>query len=1079
MTSLRNKIVSLALIAVILVSTFPTAVLATELESKDSDSIAVEEIENESSIMETFIDEEASEESIINSSDNIETYGISAPTYIFGVDFEQKKINYTDITVTLPSYEALMELGLADSITVTATMSYKGKTVQSAKKTVALSKIKAGSFTMTLPTYGKFDVTATFSNGGKVVATNYKQMVGIVAEEYNLAILNATFPVTQFTLSLWDIKENSNGEPIPTFVSLSRNAAYDWNKLPKNVYGLPLIEDGAQADYSFTKKQAMYCDFVRDLYTLNPDSKFNLYTVDYSISSVLMIMYKNNIPIKNYSIYVMSDGTASYYNFNNMFNDSNAQATYSKMAAEWNNLKKSYGSGSYVSLKDNLSKYTGSSDTTGMKNYAYVIIKEEKDARTAAGCSTTVEWWLTRNDTLLSEDTAFQTEARSYVTIKNLAQALSHLTEAEGAEFKALFHFSEEMFSEAEKQNKKAMMILGTRVTNEKNFMDYARFVMAYYGDKYVYYYKGHPGSPTGLYPSKQEELDALNIIDIDSSIAAEIILYFNPDISMSGYGSTTFLSASSETACGLFGMSKADAYADINNTGAYADRPDFFISPITDFTTAEGKLCNKNNTNYLVEFQDNSGNDIAIYDATAQVIYYYKISSGKYVLTGKTVTKAPVAVAKPGYNEVSLTWSPVDGADKYRVYSYNNSTGEYTRLTETTATSYKHKGLKDGTTYTYLVRSFEANVGSAYTKSNHVSATTAPAAPVVKTKSTTNSITLSWNPVKGADKYRIYEFNTDTNQFVTLGYTTETSTTISKLKAGTSYKYLVRAYNNAGYSNFTRSENLITVKTLCEAPKVIANGGSKSVTINWTPAFGATSYKVYSYNPSTGKYTGLANTKKTSYTVTDLKDGTSYTYLVRAYNGTDSSLYSNKNLVSVKTKCAAPKVTYTATASSITLNWKAVTGATSYRIYSYNTKTGQYTGLANTSKTSFTVTGLKSGTSYTYLVRANNGAVYSPYSSKDNVSAMTLCSAPKVTATAGRNSVTLNWKPVTGAKQYRIYSYDPKTGTYTGLGNTTGTSFTATGLKRGTNYTYLVRAYNGTAYSTYTRDNNLSVKTK
>ena len=91
----------------------------------------------------------------------------------------------------------------------------------------------------------------------------------------------------------------------------------------------------------------------------------------------------------------------------------------------------------------------------------------------------------------------------------------------------------------------------------------------------------------------------------------------------------------------------------------------------------------------------------------------------------------------------------------------------------------------------------------------------------------------------------------------------------------------------------------------------------------------------------------------------------------------------------------------------------------------------------------------------------------------------MTLCAAPKVTATAGRNSVTLNWKPVTGAKSYRIYSYDPKTGTYTGLGNTTSTSFTATGLKRGTNYTYLVRAYNGTAYSTYTPANNLSIKTK
>ena len=191
MTSLSKKILSLALIAVMLVSTFPTLAFAEESESNYLDSIVTEDIENEHSVHELIVEEEAYEESTVTSTDNIETFGISAPTYIFGVDFEQKKINYTDIIVTLPSYETLMELGLADSMTVMATMSYKGKTVQSAKKTVSLSKIKDGSFTMKLPSYGKFDVTATFSKGDKVVATNYKQMVGIVAEEYNLAILNA------------------------------------------------------------------------------------------------------------------------------------------------------------------------------------------------------------------------------------------------------------------------------------------------------------------------------------------------------------------------------------------------------------------------------------------------------------------------------------------------------------------------------------------------------------------------------------------------------------------------------------------------------------------------------------------------------------------------------------------------------------------------------------------------------------------------------------------------------------------------------------------------------------------------
>src|SRR5699024_11287736 len=46
----------------------------------------------------------------------------------------------------------------------------------------------------------------------------------------------------------------------------------------------------------------------------------------------------------------------------------------------------------------------------------------------------------------------------------------------------------------------------------------------------------------------------------VDSSVAAELILFFNPEISMSGYSSSTFNSASREMACGLFSSTKSEA---------------------------------------------------------------------------------------------------------------------------------------------------------------------------------------------------------------------------------------------------------------------------------------------------------------------------------------------------------------------------------------------------------------------------------------------------------------------------------------------------------------------------------------
>ena len=59
---------------------------------------------------------------------------------------------------------------------------------------------------------------------------------------------------------------------------------------------------------------------------------------------------------------------------------------------------------------------------------------------------------------------------------------------------------------------------------------------MTYYGNEYAYY-KGHPNTPTGLWPSKQDQLRSLGITDIDSSVAAELILFFNPEVAPSGYG--------------------------------------------------------------------------------------------------------------------------------------------------------------------------------------------------------------------------------------------------------------------------------------------------------------------------------------------------------------------------------------------------------------------------------------------------------------------------------------------------------------------------------------------------------------
>ena len=64
------------------------------------------------------------------------------------------------------------------------------------------------------------------------------------------------------------------------------------------------------------------------------------------------------------------------------------------------------------------------------------------------------------------------------------------------------------------------------------------------------------------------------------------------------------------------------------------------------------------------------------------------------------------------------------------------------------------------------------------------------------------------------------------------------------------------------------------------------------------------------------------------------------------------------------------------------------------------------------------------------------------------------------VTAKADSNSATLTWNKVTGAKGYKVYSYNPETKKYKAIKTVSGTTYTIEKLDSATQYTYTVRAY-------------------
>ena len=162
----------------------------------------------------------------------------------------------------------------------------------------------------------------------------------------------------------------------------------------------------------------------------------------------------------------------------------------------------------------------------------------------------------------------------------------------------------------------------------------------------------------------------------------------------------------------------------------------------------------------------------------------------------------------------VKISWNKSNGAEQYRVY-YKGRKG-WTRMVDTTSTSYIDKDVSSGKNYTYTVRclnksknKFTSGYNSTGKSIKYVSAP-----KISKTEATYNSITLNWDKVNGAEKYRVYRRGE--KGWSRLFDTTSTTFTDTNLYADTEYTYTVRCINSSA-NKFTSGYNSkgFTVTTL------------------------------------------------------------------------------------------------------------------------------------------------------------------------------------------------------------------------------------------------------------------------
>ena len=171
-----------------------------------------------------------------------------------------------------------------------------------------------------------------------------------------------------------------------------------------------------------------------------------------------------------------------------------------------------------------------------------------------------------------------------------------------------------------------------------------------------------------------------------------------------------------------------------------------------------------------------------------------------------------------------------------------------------------------------------------------------------------------------------------------------------------------------------------------------IIKGAADSVSLTWTPVFGAEGYEIYNENNIL-----IAKTAELSYTHTDLDAITTYQYKIRPYMSSDGATYYGgfSNLVQAQTSIKKPVITLKAKKKAAVVSWKKIKGVSGYEIYRSTKKKKGYKKIKTAKKAAivkYTNKKLTKKKKYYYKIRAykivDGKKVYSSYSSPKSVKA-------------------------------------------------------------------------------------------
>ncbi len=287
--------------------------------------------------------------------------------------------------------------------------------------------------------------------------------------------------------------------------------------------------------------------------------------------------------------------------------------------------------------------------------------------------------------------------------------------------------------------------------------------------------------------------------------------------------------------------------------------------------------------------------------------------------------------------------------------------------------------------------------------------------------------------------------------------------------------KAVNKKLDNGGYDNADSIR--ASVKAVLDKIEVATPSISKlentagGIKLSWNKVSGTYGYRLYRKTSSGWKR--FKDTTATSYTDSSVTVNKTETYTIRCIDSSGKTISGfNSKGWSKKYTPVAPTISKLEnTTGGIKLSWNKITGVYGYRVYQ-KTSNG-WKRIKDTTSTSFTDSAVSANQTKTYTIRCidKKGNTISGFNSKGWSKKYT-AATPKITKLKNTSKgVSVTWNKVAGVYGYRLYRKYAG-GSWTRVKDTTSTSFTDSGAKKGKKVTYTVRCIDkkGNTVSNYNK---------